>query len=115
MVKTDGILKKILSVFTRRKFLHSKFIVGTVLVKSIENRDLTRRGRDMSEAKRLYRSETDRMIAGVCGGLAEYLDVDPVLVRLAMVLFTLAGGSGILVYLIAWIIMPERPGATPEV
>jgi phage shock protein C len=65
----------------------------------------------MSEQKqkRLYRSRDDQMIAGVCAGLAEYLDVDPVLVRLAMVLFTLAGGSGIIIYIIAWIIMPERP------
>ena len=70
----------------------------------------------MSEQKRLYRSRDDQMIAGVCAGLAEYLDVDPVLVRLAMVLFTLAGGSGIIIYLIAWIIMPERPAEnTPNV
>jgi phage shock protein C len=69
----------------------------------------------MSEQKRLYRSSDDRMIAGVCAGLAEYLDVDPTLVRLAMVLFTLVGGSGILVYVIAWIVMPERPEETPSV
>ena len=68
----------------------------------------------MSEQKRLYRSRDDQMIAGVCAGLAEYLDVDPVLVRLAMVLFTLAGGSGVIIYLIAWIIMPERPEAVPN-
>jgi phage shock protein C len=68
----------------------------------------------MSETKRLYRSRDDQMIAGVCAGLAEYLDVDPVLVRLAMVLFTLAGGSGIIIYLIAWIIMPERPETAPN-
>ena len=64
---------------------------------------------EQSEQKRLYRSRDDQMVAGVCAGLAEYLDVDPVLVRLAMVLFTLAGGAGILIYIIAWIIMPERP------
>jgi phage shock protein C len=69
----------------------------------------------MSEQKRLYRSQDDRMIAGVCAGLAEYMDVDPTLVRLAMVLFTLVGGSGFLVYVIAWIIMPERPEETPNV
>lgn len=68
----------------------------------------------MSEQKRLYRSRDDQMIAGVCAGLAEYLDVDPVLVRLAMVLFTLAGGSGIIIYVIAWIIMPERPEELPD-
>jgi phage shock protein C len=69
----------------------------------------------MSEQKRLYRSQDDRIIAGVCAGLAEYMDVDPTLVRLAMVLFTLVGGSGFLVYVIAWIIMPERPEETPNV
>ena len=69
----------------------------------------------MSEQKRLYRSSDDRMIAGVCAGLAEYMGVDPVLVRLAMVLFTLAGGSGIIIYVIAWIIMPERPEEQPNV
>jgi phage shock protein C len=69
----------------------------------------------MSETKRLYRSRDDQMIAGVCAGLAEYLDVDPTLVRLAMVLFTLVGGSGILVYVIAWIVMPERPEELPNV
>jgi phage shock protein C len=69
----------------------------------------------MSEQKRLYRSRDDRMIAGVCAGLAEYMDIDPTLVRLAMVLFTLVGGSGILVYVIAWIIMPERPEELPNV
>ena len=69
----------------------------------------------MSEQKRLYRSSDDRMIAGVCAGLAEYMDIDPTLVRLAMVLFTLVGGSGILIYVIAWIIMPERPEELPKV
>jgi phage shock protein C len=69
----------------------------------------------MSEQKRLYRSSDDRMIAGVCAGLAEYMDIDPTLVRLAMVLFTLVGGSGILVYVIAWIIMPEHPEELPNV
>jgi phage shock protein C len=69
----------------------------------------------MSEQKRLYRSQDDRMIAGVCAGLAEYMDVDPTLVRLAMVGVTLVGGSGFLVYVIAWIIMPERPEETPNV
>jgi phage shock protein PspC (stress-responsive transcriptional regulator) len=46
------------------------------------------------------------MIAGVCGGLAKYFDLDPVLVRLAFAVFTLAGGAGPLAYLVLWIIMP---------
>jgi phage shock protein C len=59
--------------------------------------------------KKLTRSRTDRMIAGVCGGLAEYFDLDPVIVRLVFALFTLAGGAGPLIYLILWIIMPLEP------
>ena len=58
--------------------------------------------------KKLYRSKTDRKIAGVCGGIAEYFGIDSTLVRLGWILFTFAGGSGILAYIIAWIIMPDR-------
>ena len=61
------------------------------------------------EDKRLYRSLKDRMVAGVCGGLAEYLQVDPTLIRLAFVFFTLWAGGGILAYIIAWIVIPEEP------
>ena len=57
--------------------------------------------------KKLYRSQTDRKIAGVCGGIAEYFDIDPTLVRLGWILFLFAGGSGILAYIIAWIVMPD--------
>ena len=57
--------------------------------------------------KRLYRSKKDKMLAGICGGLAEYFDVDPSLVRLATVLLCLYAGTGLLVYIIAAIIIPE--------
>jgi phage shock protein C len=60
-------------------------------------------------AKKLYRSRTEKMIAGVCGGLAEYFEIDPTLVRLVAVALTLAGGSGILAYLIFWFVVPQRP------
>lgn len=60
--------------------------------------------------RRLYRSRTDLMIGGVCGGLGEYFAVDPTLVRLFFVLLTLAGGSGVLLYLLLWIIIPPRSG-----
>jgi phage shock protein PspC (stress-responsive transcriptional regulator) len=56
--------------------------------------------------KQLYRSTTDRMIGGVCGGLGAYLDIDPVLIRLFFVLLTLGGGSGIIIYVIMWILIP---------
>jgi phage shock protein PspC (stress-responsive transcriptional regulator) len=60
--------------------------------------------------KKLYRSVTDKMLAGVCGGLAEYFAVDPVIVRLVFVLAVVFGaGSGILAYIILWIIVPQRP------
>ncbi len=57
--------------------------------------------------KRLMRSTTDKMLAGVAGGLAEYLGVDATLVRLAFVILALAGGPGLLIYLILWFVMPE--------
>ena len=60
------------------------------------------------EMKKLYRSESNRMIAGVCGGIAEYFDIDPTLVRLGFVLFCLAGGSGVPAYLIAAIVIPKK-------
>ena len=59
--------------------------------------------------KRLYKSNTDKMVAGVCGGIAAYFDIDPTLVSLGWVLFCALGGSGILVYIIAAVIIPEQP------
>lgn len=59
--------------------------------------------------KRLYRSRTHRVIGGVAGGLGEYLDVDPVLLRIVFVVAAIAWGFGVLAYLIAWIIIPEQP------
>ena len=56
--------------------------------------------------KRLVRNVQDKKIAGVCAGLADYLDMDQTLVRAIWILFTLLGGSGILAYLILWLIMP---------
>ncbi len=64
--------------------------------------------------KKLYRSERDRMIAGVCGGLAEYFDVDPVIVRLLWVAVTIFVGAGILLYIIACIIVPNESDVTPK-
>ena len=61
------------------------------------------------EPKRFYRSTTDRKIAGVAGGLAEYFEIDPLLVRLIFVILLLVGGGGFLLYIILWIITPDRP------
>ncbi len=59
--------------------------------------------------KQLTRSITDRKIAGVCGGIAEYFDIDPTLIRLGWVLFCALGGSGVLAYIVAALVIPERP------
>lgn len=59
--------------------------------------------------KKLYKSETDKKLCGVCGGIAEYFDIDSTLVRLALVVFCLLGGSGLLAYIIAAIVMPQAP------
>lgn len=60
-------------------------------------------------SKKLYRSNVNKMVAGVCGGIAEYFDLDPTLIRLGWVVFCALGGSGILAYLIAAIVIPQNP------
>lgn len=57
--------------------------------------------------KKLYRSDENKMLAGGCGGIAEYFGVDPTLIRLAWVVFSLLGGSGLLAYILAAIIIPR--------
>ena len=59
--------------------------------------------------KKLYKSNTNKMLEGVCGGIAEYFGIDPTIVRLAWVVFCALGGSGILAYIIATIIIPSAP------
>lgn len=59
--------------------------------------------------KRLYRSSTDRILGGVCGGIGEFFNIDPTLIRLGWVLFCAMGGSGVLAYVIAAIIIPDQP------
>lgn len=61
----------------------------------------------MEEKKRLTRSD-DKMIGGVCAGLAEYLDIDPTIVRIVWVLMVLFAGFGILLYVILWLIMHKQ-------
>ncbi len=65
----------------------------------------------MSTQKRLYRSETDRMLGGVCGGLGEFLGIDPTLVRLIFVLLFLVGGHGLLIYLVMLLVVPNAPAS----
>lgn len=60
------------------------------------------------EKKRLYRSRKERILCGVCGGIAEYFDIDPTIIRLVWALVSISG-SGILAYILAAIIMPDEP------
>ena len=61
----------------------------------------------------LRRSRTDRILGGVCAGLARYFDTDPLLIRLIFVIITLAQGAGILLYLLLWVLVPEEGVETP--
>lgn len=63
--------------------------------------------------KQLYRSESDRKIAGICGGLADYFDIDPVIPRVVFVALVIGAGSGLLLYLIMWFIIPTESEAKP--
>lgn len=58
--------------------------------------------------KKIYRSETDRILGGVCGGLAEYFEIDPTIVRLIFALITIFGGSGVVLYIILWVLIPSK-------
>lgn len=58
---------------------------------------------------KLYRSETDKKIGGVCGGLADYFDIDSTLIRLVVLLTFFMGGAGLLLYIIAWVVIPVNP------
>ncbi len=64
--------------------------------------------------KKLYKSNEDKMIEGVCGGIAEYFGLDSTLIRLGWVIFCALGGSGILAYIIAAVIIPRRPAIFDE-
>ena len=61
------------------------------------------------DVKRLYRSQTDRWLLGVCGGIGEYFNIDPLIIRILFIIFALVFGGGILLYLILWLIIPIEP------
>lgn len=67
-------------------------------------------GSDNQTQNRLYRSEKNRIIAGVCSGLGEYFHIDPNLIRIVFVLLALMQGAGIIIYLLLWILVPEQSG-----
>lgn len=64
--------------------------------------------------KRLFRSRKDRVLAGVCGGLGEYFDIDPIIFRLLFVVLVIMGGSGVLLYILCWILIPEEASTAKE-
>jgi phage shock protein C len=75
------------------------------------SRNQTKKGGNMT--KRLYRSKKEKMIGGVCGGIGEYFEIDPVLVRILFIISLFFWGSGVLAYIVCWIIIPEQPYAAP--
>ena len=63
----------------------------------------------MNLDKKLYKSSTNKMLAGVCGGIADYFGIDPTWIRLAWVIFSMTGGAGVLAYIVAALIIPDEP------
>ena len=63
----------------------------------------------MAQTRKLYRSRTNRKLAGVCGGLAQYFNVDATLIRVLFIVLAVLGGSGLVLYLALWIIVPNQP------
>jgi phage shock protein C len=68
---------------------------------------------EQPQPRKLYRSQTDRKVAGVCGGLAEYFNVDPTLIRVLFVVLAVCGGAGLVLYLAMWILVPDTSKAPP--
>lgn len=66
-------------------------------------------GRDLEPARKLYRRRGDRMLAGVCGGLADYFRVDVTLIRVIFIVLAVMGGAGLVIYLAMWLLVPEEP------
>jgi phage shock protein C len=65
----------------------------------------------MAQTRKLYRSRTDRKLAGVCGGLAQYFNLDATLIRVLFVALAVLGGTGLVLYVAMWIIVPNEPQA----
>jgi phage shock protein C len=63
----------------------------------------------MQPARKLYRSTSDRKLGGVCGGLAQYFNIDPTLIRVLFVVLAVLGGSGLVLYVLLWILVPKEP------
>ena len=63
----------------------------------------------MGPTRKLYRSKTNRKLAGVCGGLAQYFNIDATLIRVLFIVLAVLGGSGLILYVAMWIIVPKEP------
>lgn len=68
----------------------------------------------MKQPKKLYRSRTNRILAGICGGIGEYFSIDPMLVRIGFVIVSLFPGPSVIFYLLAWIIIPLQPAKSAK-
>jgi phage shock protein C len=79
------------------------------------SKPVNEKGRKQSLPTRLFRSEKDRVLGGVAGGLAQYFNLDSTLLRLVFVLLLVFGGSGLLIYIILWIIMPTQSSASANI
>lgn len=66
------------------------------------------------DVKKLYRSTDDRWLGGVCGGIAQYFNIDAILIRILFIILGLIGLGGVLLYVILWIIIPEQPSGSGE-
>jgi phage shock protein C len=84
--------------------MHNDFIIAAYIIME-----------ETMEAKKLYRSANNKMIAGVAAGLGEYLNIDPTLVRLGFIVLALMGGPGLVAYLIMWLVVPQEPVNLPPV
>lgn len=69
----------------------------------------------MQETKKMYRSNDDYIVAGVSAGLADYFQIDTTLIRIIFILLTIGGGSGVLIYLVLWLIIPKKGGKEMKV
>jgi phage shock protein C len=67
------------------------------------------KGGAMDPTRKLYRSKTNRKLAGVCGGLAQYFNIDATMIRVLFILLAVLGGSGLVLYVAMWIIVPKEP------